>query len=156
MKTGWCLFAFMSSLTCLGADVAVVQREATVHTLPSKGSKVVETLAARSKVTVLKRAGLWFQIQPIDSQAFKGWVRFSRLRMTGSTENAATQAESSGTISNLARSATGLFGYSSRQSQSRVHYTRTRSRIWRQPVAPRAGPLEPRVVRVRGRPGVIR
>jgi len=110
MKTGWCLFALMYSLTCLGADVAVVQREATVNTLPSKGSKVVETLAARSKVTVLKRAGLWFQEQPIDSQAFKGWVRFSRLRMTGSTENAATQAQSSGTISNPARSARGPFG----------------------------------------------
>lgn len=34
------LVRLMYSLTCLGADVPVVQREATAHTLPSKGRRV--------------------------------------------------------------------------------------------------------------------
>jgi hypothetical protein len=87
-----------------------------MHLLPSKGSKVVHKLPTKSKATVLKRAGLWFQVEPFATQDVKGWVRFSRLSMTGSTESTTAQAESPGALTGLARSATGLFGYTSRES----------------------------------------
>ena len=106
------------SLAGVAADTAVVRRATTAHTLPSSGSKVVFDLVENSSVTVLKRAGLWFQVTPIEGEQGKGWVRFSRLRMSGKKQAATTQTESSGGLTRLARSATGLFGYSARDTSA--------------------------------------
>ena len=113
------LLAIFLATGAWAVDSARIKGETPMRALPSVGAKVVQNLSDNTAVGVLKRTGLWFQVQTRDDSPAKGWVRFSSVQMTGTTtETVAAPAESSGVLSNLARSATGLFGYSSRQDTS--------------------------------------
>jgi len=59
-------------------------RQAELRASPAPESKLLQTLPANTKVTVLKRIGGWYQVrhQPATGAALDGWVRMWLLRFS--------------------------------------------------------------------------
>ena len=107
----------MSTQLLLAADVGVVTKKTPLRDESSIGANALGELKHGTRVNVLRRKGLWFEVEVIED-ATLGWVRFSRVRVTRSIATQEQTKARGNLLTSLSRSATGLFGYGDRQSQS--------------------------------------
>ena len=108
------LVLFGSSTVAADKD-AVIVRSASVYKDAKSSSKKITSLPAGAKVTLLERKGGWKQIEQIEPQALKGWVRSYQVREIQSDSAATIQTEedSRGFLAGLAafsRKASSFFG----------------------------------------------
>lgn len=114
------LVIFLSLLILMqplaAADIGVVTKNTPLMDEPSIGANKLLQLKHGTKLNVLARNGLWFEVEVINP-ATPGWVRFSRVRVTESPSTTEPARSNGNALTSLSRSATGLFGYGNRQAQ---------------------------------------
>ncbi len=110
-------FLTMSIQGLFAADIGVVTKKTPLMSEPSIAANAVRELRPGTKLNVVRRKGLWFEVEVIEDAA-PGWVRFSRVRVTESLATEQETTSSGNVLTSIARSATGWFGYGNRQSQS--------------------------------------
>ena len=119
MKAKFVALLFLSLLaqTLPASDLGMVTKKTPLRATPSIGAESLGDLKFGTKLSVIRRNGLWFEVEVIDT-AKAGWVRFSRVRVTDSPSTAQQASSSGNVLASLSRSATGLFGYGNRNAQS--------------------------------------
>ena len=111
----WCGF----TQAVMGAETGLLTRKSDIQEQPSMKSSSIGEVPAGTPVSVLQRQGVWFEVA-VKGSSMKGWVRFSRVKMTAHKADKATTSAAGGStnaLANLARSATGVFAYGGRNSQ---------------------------------------
>ena len=111
------LLLSMLGQSLAAADLGVVSRKTPLRETPSIGAESLGDLTVGTKLNVIRRNGLWFEVEVIDA-AKAGWVRFSRVRVTDSPTTEQQGSSSGNVLVSISRSATGLFGYGNRHAQS--------------------------------------
>ncbi len=104
-----------------GGDRGVLLRDAELHAEADASSTVLARLSVGTTLDVLGRNGLWmFAAHETAAGRTQGWVRLTRLRLTGASAQVAPGSSGvSGGFARLSRSIGGLLGgFRSRQSES--------------------------------------